>query len=69
MSAAQRDLLALVDAMRSASTLTEAIEFTAEEDEYLSQLGTALAHQLAAARLTADAMRAYAELSQTGGPT
>ena len=67
MSAAQRDLLALVDAMRAASTFTEATEFTAEEDEYLSQLGTVLAHQLAAARMTADAMRAYAELSQRGG--
>ena len=69
VSAAQRDLLALVDAMRAASMFTEAAELTAEEDEYLSQLGTVLAHQLAAARMTADAMRAYVELSAKGGAT
>ncbi len=69
MTPAQRDLLGLVEAMKKASSVTEKAELTPAQDVYLSTLGTALSHQIAAATYTTTAMEQYAKLSQDGERT
>jgi len=60
VTAAQRDLLTLVEAMKAASAVTQTAVLNAEDDAFLRDLGESLAHQIHSAVAIAKAMERYA---------